>query len=188
MHAFVCIKCVSPNSVFLLLLILQRTCVNLCCCLSLWQESIKSWTWDCDLSAKSRGRDVKLQKGTVSTRHKSPAVLAEKLNSIGQVDWFLYKYSMFQICDGRKIYIWPLFQCSYFMRSTKHSSKENNALGLMTKTWIEAAQFPTFLLSSSTLTWVNICLGKMQRHSGLHNWTILALYYYWHFLQCLQER
>lgn len=79
--------------------------LNLCCCLSLWQQSIKSWTQDCDLSAKSSGRDAKLQKGTVLTRHKSPAVLAEKLNSIGQVNWFLYKYSLFQICDDRKIFL-----------------------------------------------------------------------------------
>lgn len=83
--------------------------VNLCefvlLFVSLWQQSIKSRTQDCDLSAESRGRGAKLQRGTVLTRHKSPAVLAEKLNSIGQINWFLCKYSLFQICDDRKTFI-----------------------------------------------------------------------------------
>lgn len=94
-----------PSSVVLLSLILQWTCVNLCCCLSLWQQNIKSWTWDCDPSAKSRGEVAELQNGTVLTRHKSPAVLAEKLNSIGHINWFLYKYSLFQVCGDRIIFL-----------------------------------------------------------------------------------
>lgn len=187
--AFVGIKCVSPNNVVLLLLILQWTRVGLCCCLSLWQQSIKSWTGDCDLSAKSRGRDATLQKGTVLTRHKSPAVLAEKLNSIGQVNGFLYKYSVFQIRDDRKIFLHltsPLVQLFCEKYQTLEQGKQ--CFVFNDKNMNRGCSDSHISLSSSTLTWVNISLGQVQRHSGLHNWTILALYYYWHVLLCFQEQ
>jgi len=40
----------------------------------------------CDLTVKPSGRVPELWKGTVLTRHKSSAVLAEELNSIGEVN------------------------------------------------------------------------------------------------------
>lgn len=104
-YMYLCLNILSPNN---LVFDIVNPAVNLCwICVAVcvWQQSIKSWTQDCDLTAKSSGREAKLWKGTVLTRHKSSTVLAEELNSIGQVHWFSYKYSLFQTCDDREIFL-----------------------------------------------------------------------------------